>query len=42
LVLDQGWLVAIGTHQRLLSESPLYAEIVYSQLREDAPVAVAA
>lgn len=42
LVLDKGRLVAQGTHQRLLAESPLYAEILYSQLREDAPAAVAA
>jgi len=42
LVLDQGRLAAVGTHERLLAESPIYAEIVYSQLREDAPVAVAA
>jgi ATP-binding cassette subfamily B multidrug efflux pump len=41
LVLDRGRLAAMGTHQQLLAESPLYAEIVYSQLREDAPVAVA-
>jgi len=42
LVLDQGRLAALGTHEQLLAESPLYAEIVYSQLREDAPLAVAA
>jgi len=42
IVLDQGRLAATGTHQQLLAESPLYADIVYSQLREDAPVAVAA
>jgi ATP-binding cassette subfamily B multidrug efflux pump len=42
IVLDQGRLAATGTHQQLLAESPLYAEIVYSQLREDTPVAVAA
>jgi ATP-binding cassette subfamily B multidrug efflux pump len=42
LVLDQGRLAAVGTHERLLAESPTYAEIVYSQLREDAPVALAA
>ena len=42
IVLDQGRLAAMGTHERLLDESALYAEIVYSQLREDAPVAVAA
>jgi ATP-binding cassette subfamily B multidrug efflux pump len=42
LVLDKGKLVAMGTHEGLLTESPLYAEILYSQLREDAPVAVVA
>jgi ATP-binding cassette subfamily B protein len=42
IVLDQGRLAAMGTHQQLLAESPLYAEILYSQLRDDAPVAVAA
>ena len=42
IVLDQGRLAATGTHQHLLAESPLYAEILYSQLREDVPVAVAA
>jgi ATP-binding cassette subfamily B protein len=42
LVLDQGRLAAMGTHERLLDESPVYAEIVYSQLREDAPEAMAA
>jgi ATP-binding cassette subfamily B multidrug efflux pump len=42
IVLDQGQLAAKGTHQQLLAESPLYAEILYSQLRDDTPVAVAA
>lgn len=42
LVLDNGRLAATGTHEDLLAESSLYAEIVYSQLREDAPVTVAA
>jgi ATP-binding cassette subfamily B multidrug efflux pump len=42
LVLDHGRLAAMGTHEQLLAESALYAEILYSQLREDAPVAVAA
>jgi ATP-binding cassette subfamily B protein len=40
LVLDKGRLAATGTHEQLLDESALYAEIVYSQLREDAPVTV--
>jgi ATP-binding cassette, subfamily B, multidrug efflux pump len=30
LVLEQGRLAAQGTHEQLLAESPLYAEIVYS------------
>ncbi len=42
LVLDKGRLAAMGTHEQLLAESPLYAEIVYSQLREESPVAMAA
>jgi ATP-binding cassette subfamily B multidrug efflux pump len=32
LVLDQGKIVARGTHEELLRESPIYAEIYYSQL----------
>jgi len=32
LVLDQGEIVARGTHEELLRESPIYAEIYYSQL----------
>jgi ATP-binding cassette subfamily B protein len=42
LVLDQGRLAAMGTHNHLLAESSLYAEILYSQLREDSPTAIAA
>jgi ATP-binding cassette subfamily B multidrug efflux pump len=42
LVFDQGRLQAQGTHARLLAESPLYAEIVHSQLRDDVPLARAA
>jgi ATP-binding cassette subfamily B protein len=41
LVLDQGRLVASGTHRQLLAESEIYAEIVHSQLRKDATVAEA-
>lgn len=37
LVLDQGEVVAHGTHTDLLETSPTYAEIYYSQLVEDAP-----
>ncbi|UCC86815.1 MAG: ABC transporter ATP-binding protein [Anaerolineales bacterium] len=42
LVLDQGRLAAVGTHQDLLAESSLYAEILYSQLREDRQLTMAA
>lgn len=35
LVMDQGRLVATGTHEQLIEENPVYAEIVYSQLRDD-------
>ena len=36
LVLDKGNLVAAGKHADLLENEPLYAEIYYSQLVEDA------
>ncbi|MBE9507649.1 MAG: ABC transporter ATP-binding protein, partial [Chloroflexi bacterium] len=36
LVLDRGEIVARGTHEELLDESPIYAEIYYSQLESDA------
>jgi ATP-binding cassette subfamily B multidrug efflux pump len=32
LVLDRGEIVARGTHEELLDQSPIYAEIYYSQL----------
>ncbi len=32
LVLDRGEIVARGTHEELLRESPIYADIYYSQL----------
>jgi ATP-binding cassette subfamily B protein len=35
LVLDEGHLVAEGTHDALMESSPIYAEIFYSQLMED-------
>jgi len=35
LVLDKGRIVAQGTHQALLENSPIYAEIYYSQLVGD-------
>ena len=38
LVLDKGEIVAKGSHQELMDESPLYAEIYNSQLVEDAVV----
>ncbi len=42
LVLDKGQLVARGVHEELLENSPIYAEIYYSQLAEDvAPDAAA-
>ena len=37
LVLDQGVIAASGTHEELLSDSPLYNEILGSQLKPDAP-----
>ena len=36
LVLDKGQIVARGTHEELIEESPIYAEIYHSQLVEDA------
>jgi ATP-binding cassette subfamily B protein len=38
LVLDKGRIAARGTHDELIEDSPLYAEIYASQLVEDAPV----
>ncbi|MCB0082968.1 MAG: ABC transporter ATP-binding protein, partial [Caldilineaceae bacterium] len=35
LVLDKGRIAASGTHESLMMDSPLYAEIVQSQLRQD-------
>jgi len=35
LVLDRGQITARGTHEELLQNSPLYAEIYYSQLQDD-------
>jgi ATP-binding cassette subfamily B protein len=37
LVLDRGRIAARGTHDQLMDESPIYAEIYSSQLLEDAP-----
>ena len=38
LVLDRGRIAARGTHDQLMEESPIYAEIYSSQLLEDVPV----
>ena len=37
LVLDRGRIAARGTHDQLMDESPIYAEIYSSQLLEDLP-----
>lgn len=42
LVLDKGRVAAAGTHDQLIEESPLYAEIFASQLVEDAAATQAA
>jgi len=36
LVLDRGQIVARGTHEELMEDSPIYAEIYHSQLSQDA------
>jgi ATP-binding cassette, subfamily B, multidrug efflux pump len=36
LVLDKGQVAARGTHEELMENSPIYAEIYYSQLVGDA------
>ncbi len=36
LVLDKGKITAQGTHEELMNESPIYADIYHSQLIEDA------
>ncbi|MGL4651024.1 MAG: hypothetical protein ACRC1H_16565, partial [Caldilineaceae bacterium] len=36
LVLDKGRVAAMGRHEELMEESPIYAEIYRSQLVEDA------
>lgn len=35
LVLEKGKIAAMGTHETLIMDSPLYAEIVHSQLQAD-------
>jgi ATP-binding cassette subfamily B multidrug efflux pump len=42
LVLDQGRIAARGTHEELLVDSPLYNEILGSQVTWEPPVAVSA
>jgi len=39
LVLDQGQIVAQGTHEELMEDSPIYAEILGSQLVDDVVMA---
>ncbi|MFQ5434918.1 MAG: ABC transporter ATP-binding protein, partial [Anaerolineae bacterium] len=38
LVLDKGHIAARGTHEELMENSPIYAEIYHSQLSEDVDV----
>jgi ATP-binding cassette subfamily B protein len=38
LVLDQGEVAAMGTHEELIERSPIYAEIFSSQLVDDAAI----
>jgi ATP-binding cassette subfamily B multidrug efflux pump len=40
VLLDEGRIIATGTHDDLLRDSELYGEIVDSQLRKDEPAAV--
>jgi ATP-binding cassette, subfamily B, multidrug efflux pump len=42
LVMQNGSLVATGTHEQLMDDNPIYAEIVASQLHEDKPLELAA
>lgn len=39
LVLDNGSIVARGTHEELMEDSPIYADIYHSQLSEDVATA---
>jgi ATP-binding cassette subfamily B multidrug efflux pump len=41
LVLDKGQIAARGTHEELIEESPIYAEIYHSQLVDDVAQEVA-
>ena len=38
IVLDHGKIAAEGTHEQLLETSPVYQEIYYSQLKQEADV----
>ena len=38
LVLDKGTIAAMGTHEELMENSPIYAEIYHSQLSEDVAI----
>jgi ATP-binding cassette, subfamily B, multidrug efflux pump len=38
IVLDKGRIAASGTHEELMEDSPIYAEIYHSQLAEDVAV----
>jgi ATP-binding cassette subfamily B protein len=42
LVLEKGEVVARGTHEELMEQSPIYAEIYHSQLIGDADLAASA
>ncbi|KKK92712.1 hypothetical protein LCGC14_2700180, partial [marine sediment metagenome] len=35
IVLDNGKIAAMGNHESLMAESPLYADIYYSQLKPE-------
>ena len=38
LVLDKGQIAAMGTHEQLLQESPIYCDIYQSQLGQSCPI----
>ena len=40
IVLDDGAMAGIGTHEELLKDCPIYQEIYYSQFPEERPVAM--
>ena len=40
IVLDDGAMAGIGTHEELLKDCPIYQEIYYSQFPEERPAAV--